>query len=183
MGGVTYLGAHWCGEDLVQIALQVEPARGMPVAVEYRWDADTAILVAHLEDIEVGNGMSGSVELSGNDGSWLVLDVKNGQVRGVEVAVWPDVRKHAGLKAPAEVEAAKVTVPNRKAAPGVAVLQMDTSLVAESNPAQSIVHFRLGGRRAARTLRIARDVLVEIDEHDVLSGVWLLNVPPFPAEE
>jgi hypothetical protein len=167
----------------VQIAVQVEPARGVPVAVEYRWDVDTAILVAQLADIEPGTGMSGSVELSGNDGSWLVLDVKNGQVRGVEVAVWPDVRKQAKLKAPAEVEAAKVTVPNRKSEPGVSVLQMDTALVAESDPAQSIVHFRLGGRKPARTLRIARDVLVEIDDHLVLSGVWLLNVPPFPAEE
>jgi len=167
----------------VQIAVQVEPARGVPVAVEYRWDADTAILVAQLADIEPGTGMSGSVELSGNDGSWLVLDVKNGQVRGVEVAVWPDVRKQAKLKAPAEVEAAKVTVPNRKSEPGVSVLQMDTALVAESDPAQSIVHFRLGGRKPARTLRIARDVLVEIDEHLVLSGIWLLNVPPFPADE
>jgi hypothetical protein len=74
-------------------------------------------------------------------------------------------------------------VPNRKSEPGVSVMQMDTALVAESDPAQSTVHFRLGGRRPARTLRIARDVLVEIDEHDVLSGVWLLNVPPFPADE
>ena len=36
---------------------------------------------------------------------------------------------------------------------------------------------------AARTVRIARNVLLDLDEHEVLSGLWLLNVPPFPADE
>ena len=167
----------------MQIAVQVEPAGGAPAPVEYRWDTDTAILSAHVADHGNGSGMSGSVELAGNDGSWVTLDVNGGRVRGVEVAVWPDVRKQSALRPPAEVEAARILVPPRSGDAGVAVLQMDTALVAEANPEESTIHFRLGGRRAARTVRIARDVLIDLDEHDVLSGIWLLNVPPFPADE
>jgi hypothetical protein len=178
----SILATTTTGEVRVQVAVQVEPAGGMPAAVEYRWDADTAILTAHVAGQTPGGGMSGSVELAGNDGSWLILDVDGGRVRGVEVAVWPDVRKHAALQPPGEVEVARILVPPRKADSGVAVLQMDTALVAEADPQERTIHFRLGSRRAARTVRIARDVLVDLDEHDVLAGIWLLNVPPFPGD-
>jgi hypothetical protein len=87
------------------------------------------------------------------------------------------------LRPPAEVEAARIRVPPHGEDGQIAVLQMDTVLVAEADPAASTIHFRLGARRAARTLRIARDVLVDLDEHDVLSGIWLLNVPPVPVDE
>ena len=167
----------------MQIAVQVEPAGGAPAPVEYRWDTDTAILTAHLADHGNGSGMSGSVELAGNDGSWLTLDVNGGRVRGVEVAVWPDVRKQTALRPPDEVEVARILVPLPGDDGGVAVLQMDTAVVAEANPEGSTIHFRLGPRRSTRTVRIARDVLLDLDEHDVLSGIWLLNVPPFPADE
>jgi hypothetical protein len=177
------LSRTWAREAHVQIAVQVEPAGGIPAPVEYRWDADTAILTAHLPEQGNGSGLSGSVELAGNDGSWLTLDVNGGRVRGVEVAVWPDVRKQAALRPPAEVEAARILLPPHGADPGVAVIQMDTALAAEANSEESTIHFRLGAHRAARTVRIARDVLVDLDEHDVLSGIWLLNVPPFPADQ
>ena len=85
------------------------------------------------------------------------------------------------MRPPSEVEAARITVPPRRSQPAVAVLQMDTALVAEANKDESTFHFKLGGHRSARTVRIARDLLVDLDEHDVLAGLWLLNVPPFPA--
>jgi hypothetical protein len=171
-----------CG-DQVEITVQVEPAGGIPAPVEYRWDTDTAILTAHLAETANGSGLSGSLELAGNDGSWVILDVAGGRIRSVEIAVWPDVRKRPALHPPPEVEAAIVTVPPRRTHPGVAVVQMDTALVADANPEESTIHFRLGGLREARTLRIARDVLVDVDERDTISGIWLLNVPPFPADE
>ena len=48
--------------------------------------------------------MSGSVGLEGADGSWLILDVAAGRINGVEVAVWPDVRKLPALAPPTNVE-------------------------------------------------------------------------------
>ncbi len=37
----------------------------------------------------------------GSDGSWLILDLNGGSVHGVEVAVWPEVRKRSAAR-PAE---------------------------------------------------------------------------------
>ena len=86
------------------VAVQLEPAASVP-AVEYRWDADTEILTARLRGANGRTGMSGSVELEGSDGSWLILDVASGCIDGVEVAVWPDVHKRRGLAPPAAEEA------------------------------------------------------------------------------
>jgi hypothetical protein len=111
--------------------------------------------------------------------------VKGGEIRGVEVAVWPDVKKLPALRVPETVEPGALLVPpSAKAASSgsVAVLQMDTTLVAESDPAERTIHFRLGTARPARTVRIARGILVDLDEGDTLRGIWLLDVPPFPGD-
>ena len=67
--------------------------------MEYRWDVDTDILLARLDVADGDAGRSGSVELEGTDGAWLILDVVHGRIRGVEVAVWPEVHKRATLGA------------------------------------------------------------------------------------
>jgi hypothetical protein len=167
----------------VNITVQVEPTRDAPSAVDYRWDTDTAILTANLRDGGGGQGMSGSVELAGQDGSWVILDVKGGRIRGVEIAVWPDVKKIPSLRPPAELESAQLVVPTRDSKPGVALLQMDTTLVAEADQSETTIHFRVGTSRPARTVRIAQDILVDVDERDTIKGIWLLNVPPFPGDE
>ena len=167
----------------MNITVQVEPADIAPPAVRYRWDTDTAILTASLFDAApAGQGLSGSVELAGDDGSWVILDVKAGRINGVEVAVWPDVRKMTVLDPPVHTPAVRLVVASRRPESGVAVLQMDTALIAESDQTERTIHFRLGSCRAARTLRIARDVLVDVDERQSIKGIWLLNVPPFPSD-
>jgi len=166
----------------VNVTVQIEPAEDAPAAVEYRWDTDTAILTASLTDGEGGEGVSGSVELAGNDGSWVILDVKGGRIRGVEVAVWPDVKKLPGLRVPADAQRGSLVVPSGGAKGGVAVMQMDTTLLAESDQAERTIHFRLGAGRPARTVCIARDILVDVGEADTIRGIWLLNVPPFPGD-
>ena len=37
-------------------------------------------------------------------------------------------------------------------------------------------------RAGARTVRIAKDLLFDVDEKSRISGLWLLNVPPCPTE-
>jgi hypothetical protein len=166
----------------VNIIVQVEPADRTPAAVEYRWDSDTAILSATLADGACAEGMTGSVELAGSDGSWVTLDVAGGAVHGVEVAVWPDVHKLPSLRAPLEAECARLHVPLGDSAEGITVVQMDTTLMAEADPAERTIHFRLGGKRPARTVSIARDILVDVGDDDAIKGIWLLNVPPFPGD-
>src|SRR5437870_2533171 len=68
-------------EDAVSIAVRLEPAAELPGAVEYRWDPDTDILSANLGESLAGTG-TGSIEIEGRDGSWLVLDLAAGRIHG-----------------------------------------------------------------------------------------------------
>jgi hypothetical protein len=164
----------------VSVAVQLQPALCSPPAVDYRWDADTDILTARLRGARAGAGMSGSVELEGSDGSWLILDVAAGCIDGVEVAVWPDVHKRVGLAPPA-AEDVQVVVPSSADGKAVAALEVETRLMAESDSAERVIHFRVGSPRNVRTVRLGRDLLLDVDPQSRIAGVWLLNVPPFPA--
>ena len=166
----------------MNIVVQVEPTAKAPADVEYRWDADTDILTASCRRDAVGEGLSGSVELTGSDGSWLILDIASGSINGVEVAVWPDVRKRQTLEPPVHAEDARLLVSPRKQPRdqhGLAAIEVDTALLAETDQAERTIHFRVGKSRAERTVRIARDILIDVDNAGRIAGVWLLNVPPF----
>lgn len=166
----------------MNVTVHVEPAEDIPTAVEYRWDTDTAILTASLAGSAGAPGISGSVELAGSDGSWVILDVRGGRIQGVEVAVWPDVKKLTALPVPADVPRGRLVVPANDVSGGVALMQMDTTLLAESDESERTIHFRLGAGRHVRTVCIARDILVDLDDGDAIRGIWLLNVPPFPGD-
>jgi hypothetical protein len=167
----------------VKIAVQLQPATGsQQLEVEYRWDRDTDILSAQILAPATGEGMSGSVGLEGSDGSWLILDIGSGRINGVEIAVWPEVRKTLTLTPPATIEDMHVNVPSRRSQPEIASLEMNARLVAEADQEQRNFHFRLGKPKGARTIRLARDLLLDIDEKSQISGLWLLNVPPCPTE-
>jgi hypothetical protein len=165
----------------VNIAVQLEPSSGSPPAVEYRWDPDTDILTARLAGPEEGTGPSGSIELEGTDGAWLILDVVKGRMIGLEIAVWPDVHKRASLTPPLAVEDARILVPLRASQPGAALLEVETPLLAESDEAERVIYFRVGVKREVRTVRIGRDLLLDLDPQSRIAGLWLLNVPPFPS--
>lgn len=165
----------------MDIEVRVEPATTALPSVDYRWDADTDILTATLHSGVVGEGMSGSVEIEGKDGSWLILEASSGRIVGVEVAVWPAVRKVGSLDPPAQSAPSLVVLPARRSQPGVAVLEVDTVLAATADKDESTIHFRIGPSRPTRPVSVARDIILDIDERERIAGVWLLNVPPFPA--
>jgi hypothetical protein len=167
----------------VNIAVQLEPSAGPPPAVEYRWDADTDILTARLAAAEEGSGPSGSVDLEGTDGAWLILDVVKGRIVGLEVAVWPDVRKRATLAPPPTVEDARVVVPLRSSQPGAVLVEVETPLLAESDETERVIYFRVGMKRDVRTVRLGLDLLLDVDPQSRIAGLWLLNVPPFPPPD
>lgn len=168
----------------MEIAVHVEPGTTeLLPAVEYRWDADTDILTATLNGGAPGTGMSGSVEIEGSDGSWLIFDVSGGRIAGVEVAVWPDVRKLNALAPPADAAPGMVTIPSRSSQPGLASLEIDTRLVADADASERTIHFRFGAARSMRAVRVAQDLLFDVDDSNHIAGVWLLNVPPFPTDQ
>lgn len=164
----------------MNIPVRVEPWAGAPAPVDYRWDEDTDILTAKVGEGDGAGGRSLSVDVEGSDGSWLILDVADERIRGVEVAVWPTVRKRADLRPPDEIESVRVKVGRDPRPQTVNAVEVDTPVAAESDHAERTIHFRLGPGRQVRTVRIARDMLLDIDTRDRLAGVWLLDVPPFP---
>ena len=166
----------------MQIPVRVEPSGENPAEVRYRWDVDTDILSAAVEDDGAGgtDASTSAVEVAGRDGSWLILGVREGQLEGVEVAVWPTVRRRSDLSPPSDVQEARVFFAG--GAPGrVAPLACDTLVDAEADRSERTIHFRLGTRRETRTVRVARDILIDVDQRDRMAGVWLLGVPPHPA--
>jgi hypothetical protein len=161
----------------------VERTGRMP-HIAYRWDPETDILTGAIRSgrKKVG-GLTGSVELEGGDGSFVLLDVVGGAICGVEVVVWPDVRTSSVLAPPAQVEEGDVLLPTRRSQASVAAVEVDTALTIETNPSESVFHVRVGPARRATVVRVADGLLVEVDEQDELAGLWLLDVPPFPADE
>lgn len=169
------------------LAAKVVDRKGKPPKISYRWDAETDILTGAVKgaakDDANDAGLTGSVELEGIDGSFVLLDISGGSIRGVEVVVWPDVRTVATLAPPAEVAEGDVHLPNRRSQPSVAAIEVDTPLTIETNAAESVFRVRVGVSRKVDTVRVAEGLLVELDEKSELAGLWLVGVPPFPSEE
>ncbi len=73
--------------------------------------------------------------------------------------------------------------PSRRSQPGVAVVEVDASLTVEKNAAESVFHLRVGRTRAVKVVRVGDRLLLEVDKHSRLAGLWFLDVPPFPNVE
>jgi hypothetical protein len=91
------------------------------------------------------------------------------------------VHLRASLKPPGSVEEGTVLVPARRSQPDVASLEVETPMRAEADESERVFHFMLGRPQKTRTVRFARDLLVDLDGSNNLAGLWLLNVPPFPS--
>jgi hypothetical protein len=168
----------------MQFQAKIEPLEGKLPKVSYRWDPETDILSATCKGMPKSSGMDGSVDLEGSDGSFVLLDVAGGLLRGLDVVTWPDdIRTVDALAAPAAAEEARVLFPSRRSQPAVAAVEVDTALTVEKNPAESVIHIRVGRTRPMSVVRVADLLLVEVDKQSRLAGLWLLEVPPFPNVE
>jgi hypothetical protein len=163
---------------------RIEPLNGKLPKVSYRWDPETDILTVACKGVPKGEGMNGTVDLEGGDGSFVVIDVAGGTMRGMDVVTWPeDVRTVASLAPPATSKEGQVTFPDRHSQPGVSAVEVDTALTVDKNEKESVFHIRVGRQRPATVVRIADNMLVEIDKQARIAGLWLLEVPPFPNVE
>jgi hypothetical protein len=159
----------------MSIEVRVEPSTGASPGVSYRWDAETDMLTASLSAAGARVSETGAVELEGRDGSWLSLGVDRGRLVGVAVAVWPEVRARPLLAPPVALVTGDLLLGACSGA------EVETSLSAESDDAEEVIYFRVGTSRATRTVRVGRELLVDLDRQQRLAGIWLLNVPPFPS--
>lgn len=162
----------------------IEPLDGKLPKVTYRWDPETDILTVACKGASKGNGMDGTVDLEGGDGSFVVIDVAGGALRGVDVVTWPeDVRTLDSLEPPKPTKDGQVTFPDRRSQPGVAAIEVDTPLMVDKNQTESVFHIRVGRSKPSAIIRVADHLLVEMDKQSRLAGLWLLEVPPFPNVE
>lgn len=163
----------------LEVQLQQLKESELP-SVEYRWDADTDILCAMLRPQGVSEGVSGSMDIEGADGAWITLELTDGRLAAIEVAVWPDVKSVEALTLPEIAGFARVKVPS-EGGDLLAAMEVDTPIRAVADAPERTIHFRIGPTRASRAVRVARDLLLEVDAQHRIAGLWFLNVPPFPA--
>src|SRR3989442_8009958 len=144
---------------------RIEPLNGKLPRVSYHWDPEADILTVACKGVPKGNGMNGTVDLEGGDGSFVVIDVAGGAMRGVDVVTWPDdVRTVASLKPPEASKEGQLTFPGRLSQPGIAAVEGDTALTVDQDQAESIFHIRVGRQPPATTRRRAGHLLVGIDQ-------------------
>jgi hypothetical protein len=109
--------------------------------------------------------MDGTVDLEGGDGSFVVIDVAGGAMRGVDVVTWPeDVRTVASLAPPATSKEGQVTFPDRRSQPGVFGRRGRQPRSPSTRRQGSVFHIRVGRQRAATVVRVADHMLVEVDK-------------------
>src|SRR3989441_6660340 len=117
---------------------RIVPLDGKLPKVSYHWDPETDILSVACKGGGKATGLNGTVDLEGEDGSFVVLDVAGGTLRGLDVVTWPDdVRTADTLAAPVPDKEARVVFPSRRSQPGVAAVEVDTALTVERNPGRS----------------------------------------------
>jgi len=163
---------------------RIEPLGGKLPKASFHWDPETDILSVGCKGVAKANGLNGTVDLSGADGSFVVIDVVSGCLHGVDVVTWPDdVRTVPVLATPTDMKDGRVVFPSRQSQPGIAAVEVDTALTVEKNAAESIFHLRFGRPRPATVVRVADLLLVEVDKRARIAGLWFLDVPPFPNVE
>ena len=163
---------------------RIEPLSGALPSINWRWDPETDILSGAFKGNRKSGGLTGSVELTDAEGSVAVLDVNNGVICGLDVVVWPEVIAVAELKVPAKLTDGRVVLPARPSRPGVASVEVDTTLLVRTNATESVFHLQIGPNRAVEGVRAADNFYVEVDQHGGLAGFWLTNVPAFtPLED
>ena len=158
---------------------RIEPLSGALPTISWRWDPETDILSGAFKGNRKSGGLTGSVELTDAEGSVAVLDVNNGVICGLDVVVWPEVVPVTELLVPAKLTDGRVVLPSRPSRPGVASVEVDTTLSMQTNPNESMFHLQIGPRRPVEGVRAADNLYIEVDQKGGLAGFWLTNVPPF----
>lgn len=162
---------------------RIEPVSGVLPSISWRWDPETDILSGAFKGNRKSGGLTGTVELTDDEGSVAVLDVKNGVICGLDVVVWPEVTAVPDLQVPAKLTDGRVILPARPSRPEVASVEVDTTLSVRTNSSESVFHLQIGPRRPVEGVRTADNFYVEVDHKGGLAGFWLTNVPPFTALE
>lgn len=159
--------------------LTVEPLQGPVPVVTWSWNAETRILSGSFP-VPAGRGFTGSVEITGDDGAIVVLDVRGGWLAGLEIVVWPGAEVLPRLRVPAGTPG-RIAVPGEPTASGIGVEELETAIDADVTPDRRTIHVLIGGDEPERLVQVADHMVVELDGADRVAGLWLDHVPPAPG--
>lgn len=162
---------------------RIEPLSGGLPPIGWRWDPETDILAGSFKGNRKSGGLTGTIELTDDQGSVSVVDVANGVICGLDMVVWPEVTTVPDLAVPKQLTEGRVVMPARGSRPGITSVEVDTTLSLRTNPSESIFHLRIGATRSVEVVRVADHLYIEVDQQGGLAGFWLTGVPPFPALE
>lgn len=148
-------------------------------AFDFHWDRETEILAGRHAPGGNGKGFTGSWEIESPTGAVVVLETEGGVLCGVEVVVWPDVETVARLAAPHPGGPGRVslTPPDEDA---VGLIEIEAPVEAEASESETVIHLRFG-RRTARSVAVADNLVADLDGEGRLAGLWLKNLPLFPS--
>ena len=167
----------------MSVDAHIEPLSGKLPTIAWRWDEETDILSGAFKASRKVGGLTGTVELTDDEGSVAVLDVTDGVICGIDLVVWPEVTTSPDLAVPAQLTDGRVVVAKRPSRPGISAMEVDTTLSVRTNPAESVFHLRIGTPRAVEVVRAADHLFIEVDTEGMVAGFWLTGVPAFPAFE
>ncbi|HXV85083.1 MAG TPA: hypothetical protein VD793_00210 [Gemmatimonadales bacterium] len=165
------------------LAAKVAELSGPLPKVRFAWDAETEILSGHLVGVDASKGLTGSVELEGKDGSFVVLDIADGVMRGLEIVVWPRTQTVTRLTPPAAAAAGRLLLDARASQPGIAAVEMETTLLIERSEDESMMHIRVGNKRKITATQLGDGLILEVDRRGQIAGFWLMGVPRFEVPE
>jgi hypothetical protein len=162
--------------------LSPEPLDGPLPAIRWRWDAETDILSGSFRG-ERSGGLDGAIELTDAEGAVVVIDIADGAIAGVDVVVWPEVATARSLPLPEGAKPARLVLAQPRRMRGALSYEVETELTLRSTPAEHTYHLAVGEGEleVGRTIRVADNLWVELDEDAGLVGLWLAGVPPFPS--
>jgi hypothetical protein len=149
-------------------------------AFPFRWDLETEILSGRQEVEGTAGGFTGSWEIESPTGAVLTLETTGGVLGGIEVVVWPDVER-AALTVPHEAPVGRVVLE----APGGekrGVVEVEAPITGAATASETLVRLAFGTARA-RSVRIAANVIVDLDADGHLAGLWLEDLPLFQQGE
>ena len=167
----------------MSIDAHIEPLGGKLPPIAWRWDPETDILSGAFKAARKVGGLTGTVELSDDEGSVAVLEVSDGVICGLDIVVWPEVATTPSLEVPAQLTEGRVVVARRPSKPGIASVEVDTTLSVTTDHTERVFHLRIGAPRVVEVVRVADHLYIEVDEAGVVAGFWLTGVPPFPELE
>lgn len=155
------------------------PAPAPLPAFPFHWDCETEILSGRVDVPDAPAGFTGSWEVESPNGAVLVLETTGGVLGGIEVVVWPDVER-AALTVPHAVPPGRVLLEPPDGRPG-GVVEVESPIGAAATDSETLIRLTFGAP-PARSVRIAANVVADLDAEGRLAGLWLENLPLFQQE-